>query len=1362
MKWVPMLFLSLASGIAMAQSPELRVSPTMEPAGGSFENRVKVGCTFPEGCKGIYFMNGVEIQAKDYTDSIVIDRSLTLSVAGVNSEGRIITDVVSHSFEVTKVAAPSVSVDPAEGVRQSSFYVTKLQWENALRVELDLSQYKTLGCAHYGEPVVWLTDAAGTTLAQGDYNAIWENGLNAFKVYLYKNYKQPVGHYTLHVAGNIFMIDGERYAHPLSFQYEVQDASAAPYFTPASGTYMGPLTVSISYPTDGTAFYAFYSINGGTVQSYTAPLVLEESAVIEAYGVNEDFDKQTPHTTASYVITKPTVIDSLQVPVVRRSGNTLTLSSQEGATIKYWLNDRMQQAAHYSAPLTVTENLKLSCLAYDGTRQSRVVDYFVKDLPADRGELGDIVLKTPFDVEEMHIQSLSPNGRFAVGYTGQSESSRGFIWDLSADIITYPTRAYINQLLSISDEGVAYGWCANSVHSDEVTSEEELLWGTCYKGVWTPNPEGMEVNGITADGRLYGSMNGSPAFYDITTLRFDILQGQGSIVCVGRDKAAGYSGTGANRIPTVWSGGEAHSYSQLSGSINAISDNGEWALVGETQRLHLTDGKVEEIISTSYLYPNQRCPELLRGILDDGTLYATYDDTFLSPDKGLAVVYTPDRRWRTLSNWMTEALGYTLEDYDITSARAILGPGNQLLLHILSQNNLADEPFTRAASIQLNAQVRHLAPNAVQATQQIGKVSVLVSWNKPLFNAVDVKAYQIVRNGTLLATVSAGRYEYIDETVEEEVSYTYAVRAQYSDGVVSDPSYPSSIICHANDHYPVRNLRMRQVGLNSVKLDWQSPLSALPRLQYFDDEAESFAFGVPSYDSEWAVRIPASSLSNYSGQQIRTFHFLPTGQQLGYELRLYTGSSSSSDYNHTPFYSQTIAPESLQYGTVNTIQLSEPQDVPAGADLYVALYVHSAGNGDILGIQYEGFRRGYTDLCRVINVHSDFISIADESSVSTEIVLPLGVGICTEAELLSGQVDHYIVTESNDTLHTQSLSALFEHIEPGEHLYRVHALYRDQVMSGSQSIPVMMVPNEAAFVPVEEIQVSVDADRKGHFHWQAPQDDDRTLIHWGDLTPSAGLPMPESLDFFVAASIYPNTLLADYGSDYEITALYFYPTSDALFALVLDDANNDGETVFAVTEPQTYTTDRLTYVKLDEPVRIDPSVNYRLSIDVFEAPADEAPLAYDSSNRWRDGFSNIIMYAGTVATLSDIVQIGEHPNWLMGLQIRRCDAPELPVTGYQLKLDQMPQHETLLQSPEWHTTAPLNKSNYLVSVDVTYSNGKLVQGVPVFFDVSEAMGIESLDATDMAEGVGKILRDGRIMVRRQGVIYNLYGTQIAE
>lgn len=1247
--------LQLIIGVLFAttyiSAQSIQTVPTMSPAGGQHDDNVLVHCTTPVGCAGLcYWFDGAEILRTAYTSDILVETTSNLSIAGVNSEGRIITDIVTHHFDIRKVTAPWASVTPPEGVRNQSFYVTKLLWNNATRVDLDLSAFKEDG-SRYGEPVIWLTNADQRIISYNDYNGLWVDGYNTYKAYIYKNYNiDLLGHYQLHIAGGIFIVDGTRYEQELQFDYEIAAESQTPTFTPAPGEYTAPLEISINYPSDGSAFYRYYKLNGAKAKSYTGPIIIDEPAetiTIEAYGLDEFFTTETPRATATYTVVAPQPIpEPLPSPEIHREGNTITLSQPTAdAVIQYWLNDCLATSQIYTAPFQVTQNGRVSCITYTADRQSEVVNLDINDFVVDRGDMGDQILLTPYGLEDLHVVTLSPNARYAVGYTGEGEDSRGFIWDIPADRFWYPTPGYINQLLDIQDDGTAYGWCVRTTDLDQQIGDDIYFWGTCKDGVWT---------------ELSGPRPQSDTIY---------------------------------------------------------SPNRMWAVVAQHYRLDLTTGHIDTLVSTSHKYHNPTPPEVITSIANDGTIFGTYDASLTNQDKGLAIVYTTDGRWRTAADWLRDVKGFVVPRYDLTSVRAVAGDHNQLLMHVFPAQVSPDDAFSRGMMLRLNVQVRHLTPAYLHAEQMQGAEIVKIEWKAPISGADELTSYTLWRDGEQIATLTADQTVYYDREVSADHTYSYALTATYNDGIVSSMSDAAQVTVVLYSHLPVRGLTSRQVGFNSVQLSWQAPLTTMPKLQYFDEQGEFSAFG-STYDSEWGVRIPASDIDVYQDKQIRTFQFMPTGRQMGYEIRLYR-CSAGGVCEPQPFYTQTIDPNELIYGTTNTILLREPQSVPAGTDLIAAIYIISSGNYDMFGVQYDAYRAGYTDLCHIIEAWDGFATMSDLDP-DTRIVLPIGIGLCSESELGGLLVTHYLVSELTDSANEHDIKHLIANAAEGEHTYSVVAVYQDGESSPATSIDVT-VTNQ--YVAAQPLSIQVHANQSATIDWQCPMDDDRTHIHYGDMTPSEGLYVPSDVNDYTVSAVYPATMTLPYTTDYEIIGAYFYPTASAeLFTAMIYDGVNYEPMTWA--SAQSLELNALNYIYFDQPLQVNSSIEYRLSINIYHPEAETAPLAYDSSNRWQDGMSNLISIGAMELTLSEFVQIDEHPNWLIGLLIRRRDAQPMPIRGYTLRIDDEPVTTELVTDTRY-VTGTLTTGQHTAAIDATYINGHIEQGAPHAFVV----GTEDITST---------------------------------
>lgn len=1360
-----LFLLILFLGLATFHAQEINILPKASVPSGSYEDRVVVACTFPEGCTGgKYWFNGGQITAKTYEAPLTIETSTRLSVAGTNSEGRIITDVVTYDYTINKVTPPYVTTSPEVNTARESFYVTQILWNNAVSTSLDIEDFKE-GGSRYGENVVWLVfEPRHFTVASSDYNGLWKSGTNAFKAYLYNNYRPAAtGEYTLHIAPGVFIVDGKRHEEELVLKYFVgEDNMTVPVFSPASGTYEDKVQVSIAYPK--SAFYQFYQIEGKNRQVYNGPFTVDESCTITAWGRNEEYTEETEHATATYTVI-PSVgrKEVLPRPIFKRNGNKVSISCQApGAVIKYWHDNHMQNARLYTEALTVDHNGVISAVAYNDNGISPTVDYSISHFQdADTG-FGTMLFRTPEDWENVFLTGMSPNGRFVSGYTDTNGTPMAFVWDITSGKGEFVSTNYYSRTTGVSNDGTICGW---RVDVDPVTgetistSDETLFYGYYQNGTWTRQPEGMKVSGITGDNILYGSSNGKPATYNINTKELTLFSKEdGSIDCANADGSTycGHIYKGGRQVPSYWhkAGSPITISTERECSVTAVSANGLWMLLDNEEwgsycdiagyRYSVADSRLEVLTSMGAQYPNRY--EWMHSVTDDGTLYGVFDETMMLYESGKALAYTPDGVWHDVADILAER-DFAPEGLLLQSCKYVSADHNTFVLTAFPADVPSEEAYTFALALRFNAQLRYAAPVNVKATQLFGVGTVKVSWDAPVMSEEDVASYKVLRNGVLISTEDANTFECYDSNVERNTEYTYTVVAVYADGVESQPSYPSTLTVELKGHSPARELAMRQSGINDINLTWQSPVISIPKLQYFNEENEFSAFGTSGYDSEWAIRIPASEISVYNDMDVRTFQFLPTGPQEGYELRLYTGLSGSSKYDSTPFYTQSIDPATLQYGTVNTIQLTTPQPLPEGKDLLVAVYIAQKGNNNMLGISHEGFRAGYTDLCRVIGIHDQFVSIAQESSVRTEIVVPVGVGLGSTENMKASMVSNYEVSDNGVLVgSTENVAYRLEDVAEGEHRFAVRTLYQDGGYSEPVTLTAQIRKNEAAFIPVSDLNVKVGAEGKASFSWKAPLNDDCTNIHWGDLNPTGGLSY-EGYPVFSVASIYPVTKTNAYAGDYEITHLFFYPTADADFRLYLDD--NEGAEPFYDDYVWEYELDKLNFVKLPEPITIDQSTNYRLVIDVSGCELGLSPLAFDSSNSSMDGYSNLLNAGNDWMSLNDVLQIDEHPNWLMGMVIRQKNARPMPLQGYNVIVDGIRQNRQLLTDNAF-TTGTLSNGSHQATVDVVYDAQRTVKSAVVTFQTEgDPDAIETVKDND-ASSTRYDLEGRRIITDKQG------------
>lgn len=1310
---------------------QLNLLPNLTPAGGNYNDEVKVTCTFPEGCVGgKYWFNGGQIEAKDYSGPITIQASTRLSVAGVNAEGRIITDVVSQDYVVNKVTPVYVTTTPELNTARESFYVTTIVWNNAVSTSLDVSDFKE-GGARFGKPALWLVyEPTQEVIATNTYSGLWLSSTNTYKAYIYKNYRPTdEGAYTLHIASGVFVVDGTPYNEELVLKYFVgSEEITGPVFSPAAGVYEDQVQISIKYPDN--AFYQFYQIEGQSRMNYDGPFTITESCTIKAWGRSEDFSEETEITESSYTIVPTTTqLEELPKPVFNREGNTISISeSASGAVIKYWFDNHMQNAQLYNGPFTVDKNCLISAVAYREGGISPTVDYTISDFPKDDSEIGLKTFSTPDEWESVRLTGMSSNGRFVCGYTDASGTPRAFIWDITSGKSQFISTSYFSRATGVSNDGTICGWRVevNPVTGESTSSTNEtLFYGYYQNGEWKRQPEGMTVIGISGENVLFGSYKGNPATYDIKTQEITTYPGgNGSLNCVSADGHVfgGHIIVDGKQTAAYWVGDSqpVTISTDCECGVVGISGNARWMLLDNEAwgtyydiagyRYDVVQKHLETLTSMGAKYPSRY--EWMHSITNDGTLYGVYDKSMIMHDAGKALAYTPDGVWKDVTDILQER-GYEPKNLSLVASNLVSAEQNTFVLTVFPSDVDFEDACYSGLVVTFDAVLSHAAPTSVMAAQMFGLKTVKVSWEAPISDASDVASYKVFKNGTLFTTVDNDTFECYDNEVEDQTEYTYTVVAVYNDGVESEQSFPFTITVVVEGHTAVRGLSVRQSGINDINLSWLSPVISLPKLQYFDEESEFAAFGTSGYDSEWAIRIPASDLYSYDGMNIRTFQFLPTGVQEGYEIRLYKGTTGSEDYEALPFYTQTIDPAILKYGTVNTIEITEPQALPIGNDLIIALYIKQKGNDNMLGVSHDGFKAGYTDLCRVVGVHETFVSISNSSSVATEIVVPVGVGIATTEAMNASVVDKYEVSDNGEVLgNTDAIRYKIENVGEGKHTFAIRALYLDGEFSEPTSVEVDVKKNEAAFVPVTDLKAELGEDGKMEFSWKAPLNDDKTLIHWGDLNPTEGLKY-EGYPVFSVGAVYPVTMTNSYADEYEITHLFFYPTADACYRMYLDD---NLEEVYFDDTLEEVEPNKMNYVALPTPVTVDASVNYRfvIDVDVESCPVGVAPLAFDSTNECADGYSNNLNAGNDWMTLNDVLQIDEHPNWLMGFVIRQKNAKEMPLQGYNVVVDGVCKNSQLITECTF-ATDDVAAGNHEATVDVVYDEQRTIKSEPVNF-----------------------------------------------
>ena len=168
-------------------------------------------------------------------------------------------------------------------------------------------------------------------------------------------------------------------SYPLA-RYTITPLAATPLFSPGTGTYSSPQTVTITDGTSGAAIY--YTTNGTTPTTsstkYTAPITVSTTETIEAIAV-ASAHQNSAVASATYTFVAPTVATPVFSPAIGTytSPQSVTITdSTPGAVIYYTTNGTTPttSSTQYTGAITVsvTETIK-AVAAATGYSNSAVV-----------------------------------------------------------------------------------------------------------------------------------------------------------------------------------------------------------------------------------------------------------------------------------------------------------------------------------------------------------------------------------------------------------------------------------------------------------------------------------------------------------------------------------------------------------------------------------------------------------------------------------------------------------------------------------------------------------------------------------------------------------------------------------------------------------------------------------------------------------------------------------------------------------------------------------------------------------------------------------------------------------------------------
>ena len=932
-----------------------------------------------------------------------------------------------------------------------------------------------------------------------------------------------------------------------------------------------------------------------------------------------------------------------------------------------------------------------------------------------------VIIKSPCDYQ---VLSISQNGKWACGvYNDYSYTNYGFLWNLESDEITMLSGADESEAWSVSDNGVVagmytdYNYNANGskvslpgYYANGKWNRLELPQGTVASGIaYAITPDGHYISGTVQSGSIYQGYIWKDGKIDKTLMNTTCSMPYA--IAPDGQSAAGWIDQG-NRAACYWN---------ADGGIEILSTfKSPWS----TGRKFSPDGK--KLLFWGGWEGDDDATATLKGIYDietktistiapvrmgDFDLYDISNSyTVVGQLEGRGYINyngTP----MFVEQFLTErgvdlAAQHVLKmdgtDYfQVYRAQALSADDN--VMAVLFYNDDKDSEGNLAVSsqsmiIKFNQASTGLSPVSVKASQCSGISSVNVSW-KANVAAKGISGYNIYRDGTKVNANPVTETSYIDADVPAG-NHEYSVTALYGE-TESDKSEAVAVEVASKTVSAPSAIFATQRGYSSAYAEWTAPQTNFASLTYYDaNNANLQGFGVNAtgYVYENAIRFDKSTVSAYKGQKITAVGFCPMSEQTYWKINLYTYDNEGALKN---FWSQKVT-QQLVYGERNVVVLEQPQDMPDG-ELLVAVEV-SVGqpSQNITGMDYGRTVHQYSDLLRLTS-EPDFYSVGNvyqsQGSIYSTTWNIDAVVAPADADLSADKVDHYVVYADGSEVGTsEKTSFVLPSLSEGKHDVGVSAVFANNAVSPVSTTSINVTPKTSALKAVDEVSVSLATNTVVDAKWQTPVDlDNTTVTYSGNVASNKGVYGPQENNYaLMAGAIYTSKMFRGYNG-YVIRAARFYPTADAVFTILI---YKDGVLV-CEKEVDDYTLGKWNVVKLDEEIAVDPKSSYRLVVDCYDVTPNQSALAVDKNSPVTN-YSDLYSLDGeSWASISDAAI---YANWMIGLDIESTTPMQLPVAGYDVRIDGEKKNEALVKDNSFtYDFGTEDAVEHTVNVDVYYT-----------------------------------------------------------
>lgn len=961
-------------------------------------------------------------------------------------------------------------------------------------------------------------------------------------------------------------------------------------------------------------------------------------------------------------------------------------------------------------------------------------------------EKGTIILTSPLNFQ---VLAVSPNGKWACGISGDGITSteKGALWNLETGEFIYLSSQGGSTAYDVADDGTVVGS------------------GGYYKnGVWNrfdnstiPGVGGGTVFSISRDGRTavgYVSKGGDMAPCKWVDGKLSVIypydNGVAQCYTVSDDGqyAAGWGyttigGSTLNRTIALWTDSTVQYLSPRATFAEAgrrfSPDNSKLVCESYGHKLvyDLNTQEKFELPFISYDCINQ----LVCYVNNDGLVLGGEEmfDNLTGASDMYGYVWTGEKTMK-MDQWLKEVHNVDIDPAQHKIYRGVEMSNDGNVIAMLSYPYI-DGMLTGdyvSLIVLLDREIDYCPPVTLVAEKLRGVNRVRLTWNTPISNAENVVGYNVYRDGVL---VSEGLSDmaYID-AVPAEGEYTYTVTALYEgeddEFIESEHSEPISINVVAEPANPARNIQTHAVNYNDMKLRWEAPESNLPALTYFDYNANAAGFGGGLISFSAAIRVPNDIVDNYANNHaIARVAFMPRNAEGRYTIKVYV--------NGVEKVSQPVDNDILTFNSMNTIDLESPLMVATGDNVLVAIDVDAsqftASSNDVLGVSYGNVVTGYSDLLRQL-VEPEYYSLNQSSIDSGYGEMP----VCWAISAIFAPIDangkpnvECDILEGYDLYRDDSLLAsltdaayLDQNIPTGRHEYSIVARFADGTQASPATRTINFAPKTEALPAIADVRVVADVDFVEAV-WDAPIKNDATVISYATgrnsgkgITQSGASGLIE----YTVAHEYPFSYVEWY-EGYNIEALRFYPTDEAIFAVALEVNGVDHEMIVLgeMGEPDGYTLNTWNTIKLTEPYKIKEGNTIRVKLVCSEVDPSTYPICM-STDGGSSSYSDL--YSWDYSRYSSAyVDGGLSGSWMLGMVVANDNTEPIPVKGYNVVIDGETANDQLITATNYRkdNMTLTDGSTHRLRVNAVYdvAENVEVEGQQVYFDIHA--GVESVE-----------------------------------